>query len=686
MTFKQQYRFSNNLLFDIALWLVAGLMLPQFASAQILKKDTIKAELRYKDIFFTNDRHAFETRQRPDTTLFGFQFYSPVQRQERIARQIGNVGQPYLSSAFEYDKKMGFHLGFRQFEHYAFKRDSVRFYAGTYPYAHIKYNIGGQEEQSAYVTFAQAITRNLRYLIDYRMINSPGAYKRQRANHQNLRGSIWYQSDNKRYNAMGYYLNNAATVQQNGGVYAEQLRLGDTINVILDELLLPRTNVVPVRLANAENKQRSNEFLIQQTYDLIPNTKQEDDDTLNTAREASTKFRIGHAFSVSKFKNLYVDNSPPLQGFYPDFFISRTKTADSISTRIWKNEVFVSWIANKKKSKDPTINQSHTMRAGFTHDIIEVSRFTGQDTIPIQAINIGSISYTTERDTIFNVTQEKQNLNSGTVSFLLQSNPQYTRFQYSAIAQYALFGFNANDLSAEANLEWLWSEKWGGIKGKILTSRLTPDYITESYFSNHYRWDNSFDKTNALHLFVAYFNPKLNAELTYSAHTFTDLIIWNEQAQPQQLPEAINVSQLILQKHTQWRNFFLHSWIGLQLSSSDKLKLPLYWTQSLVYWQKPMFNNALLMQLGFLFNAQTKYFTNAYMPATGQFYLQSDEEIKSYPMLEVYSSFKIKRVRLYVKMEHIHQGILKQKSYFTSPNYPGIDRIFRFGASWMFYD
>ncbi len=41
---------------------------------------------------------------------------------------------------------------------------------------------------------------------------------------------------------------------------------------------------------------------------------------------------------------------------------------------------------------------------------------------------------------------------------------------------------------------------------------------------------------------------------------------------------------------------------------------------------------------------------------------------------------------MYVKMEHIHQGILKQKSYFTSPNYPGIDRIFRFGASWMFYD
>lgn len=669
-------------------WAVTGCLFQQFAVGQILKRDTIRADLRHTEIFFTKDRYDFGNRQLPDTSLFEFPFYNPLQSANRMARQIGNVGQAFQSSEFEYDKKMGFHLGFRQFERYAYSRDSVRFYAGNYPYAQIKYTIGGLEEQSATITFAQALGSNLRYLVDYRMVSSPGAFKRQRANHQNLSSSIWFESPNKRYNAIGVFINNAATVQQNGGVLPEQLRLGDTVNVILDELLLPRTNVVNVRLANAENKQRSREMLLQQTYDLISRSGTIPQDSVQTdsAGGMNTSLKAGHAFSVSKFKNLYQDNSPPQQGFYPDFFISRTKTADSISSRTWKNELFVSWMAGKKRANTTEGDQSHTMRAGFTHEIIEINRFTGQDTLPIQQINIGPVSYTTQRDTIFTVTQDQPKLNSGTLNFVVHSSPKSNRFRYHVAAQYALFGFNAGDLYAEANLQLLWSEKVGGIRGKAITSRLTPDYIQDFYFSNHYRWNNDFNKINALQLEVAYFNPKLKLELSYVAHTFTGFIFWNEQATPQQLSEAINISRFSLQNQLRWRNFYLYNRMGLQLSSTDKVKLPLYWAQSLFYWQQPMFKNALLAQLGFLFNIQTDFFTNAYMPATGQFHLQTTDVVMAYPLLEVYGAFKIKRVRLYVKMEHLHQGLFKDKSYFTSPTYPGIDRVFRFGASWMFYD
>ncbi|OWY22143.1 hypothetical protein C7N43_13525 [Sphingobacteriales bacterium UPWRP_1] len=654
--------------------------------AQILQRDSIMADSRYRDIYFTSDRYALSPFQHPDTGLFWFPFYSPIQQPGAGGRQIGNNGQAAFSQLFTYNKQIGFHSGFRQFDQYALTRDSVLYYAGKYPYAQLKYTIGGQEEQSARIAFAQAITPNLRYFFNYRMLNSPGAFRRQRANHQNLSASVWYKTANSRYNALAYFLNNAATVQQNGGVLAEQLRLGDTINVILDELLLPRSNVVPVQLANAENRQRSNEMLLQQTYDWGTYFTQQVNDTLQV-KTLFPVFRIGHAFSTGKEKNVYKDSQPPVSGFYPDFFISRSKTADSLSTQQFTNEFFVSWFGKKTAPDSAAYLRTTTMRAGFTHQLIRVNRFITQDTIPIQTITLGNNNtYTTNRDTIYRVIEHKDPLNSGTLTFLFQSNPHNRFLQYNAQAKYALFGFNLADFWVNTNVRLQISPKVGGIKGRLIASRLTPDYINEFYFSNHFRWQNNFNKINALQLWATYFNTALNLETGYANHTFTNYIVWNEAAQPQQLPDAINISQFYLQHHAAWKGLHLHTWAALQFSGTDKVQLPLLNYQNLFYWRKNLFRNALTAELGFLFYLNTAYFANAYAPATGQFYLQNTEKIDWYPVADVYGVFKVKRVRLFVKMEHVNQGLLKRKSYFTAPHYPGIDRVFRFGASWMFYD
>lgn len=654
--------------------------------AQILKRDTIMADSRYRDIFFTSDRYSLNPVQQPDTGLFWFPFYSPVQQPGTGGRQIGNNGQAAYSQLFEYNKQMGFHTGFRQFDKYAFTRDSVLYYAGKYPYAQIKYTIGGQEEQSARIAFAQAIAKNLRYFFNYRMLNSPGAFRRQRANHQNLSASVWYKTTNSRYNALAYFLNNAATVQQNGGVLAEQLRLGDTINVILDELLLPRSNVVPVQLANAENKQRSNELLLQQTYDWGTYVTQQVGDTLQIKTLFPT-FRIGHAFSAGKQKNVYQDSQPPASGFYPNFFISRSKTADSLGTQHYTNEFFVSWFGKKTAPDSAGFLQTTTLRAGFTHQLIRVTRFTTQDTIPIQIIILGNNNaYTTRRDTLYRVIEQKDPLQSGTLNFFFQSSPHNRFFQYNAAAQYALFGFNLADFWVKADVRLQISPKVGGIKGRLIASRLTPDYIHDFYFSNHYRWQNNFNKINALQMWAGYFNPVLNLEMGYANHTFTNYMVWNETAQPQQLSDAINISQFTLQHRLKWKDLHLHTWAALQFSSTSKVQLPRFSIQNLFYWQKNLFRNALTAELGFLFYLNTAYFANAFAPASGQFYLQSADKIDWYPVADVYGVFKVKRVRLFVKMEHVNQGVLKRKSYFTAPDYPGIDRVFRFGAAWMFYD
>lgn len=659
--------------------IVLVLVFSQGVRAQILQKDSVQASLRYKDITYTTDRYGLQNPQFADTALYWFPFYNPVQQPTLLARQIGNTGQAYCSPVFAFTKQFGFHTGFRQFEQYAFSRDSVRFYTGRYPYAQIKYSVGAQEEQSADIAFAQAINKSLRYMFNYRMLNSPGAYRRQRANHQNVAGTVWY--THKRYNAMAYLLNNAATVQQNGGVFAQQVRLGDTINVVLDELLLPRQNVVPIKLTNAETKQRETEWLIQQTYDLRVAGGELPQDTIPVPT-----LRVGHALSNQRFKHVYKDNSPPSgQNFYPDFFINPSKTADSLYTQTWQNELFAEWATAKMNPDSATYRRTNLMRLSFTHQTIAVNQFTGQDSIPVQIINVGG-SYNATRDTLYVVTTNKPTLNSGAIHFVLQNNPNNKNFRYDIKAKYALYGFNLADFWAEGNFQLLWSERVGGLKGKMIASRLTPDYITEFYFSNHFRWQNEFNKINALQFFASYVNPRLRVELTYANHTFTNYLIWNQNAQPEQLSEAVNISQIMLHHTLHWKNMVLQNRLGAQASSTGKIQLPAFWAQTLYYWQRPLFNNALLVQLGFLFNLHAGYYANAYAPSTGQFYLQQSEQVSPYPVIDVFGAFKIKRVRLYVRMEHVNQGLLPQKGYFTSPTYPGLDRAFRFGASWMFYD
>jgi hypothetical protein len=46
---------------------------------------------------------------------------------------------------------------------------------------------------------------------------------------------------------------------------------------------------------------------------------------------------------------------------------------------------------------------------------------------------------------------------------------------------------------------------------------------------------------------------------------------------------------------------------------------------------------------------------------------------------------QLKRARMFIKMDHINQGMLNN-NYFHTINYPVNPRGLRFGVSWNFYD
>ena len=106
------------------------------------------------------------------------------------------------------------------------------------------------------------------------------------------------------------------------------------------------------------------------------------------------------------------------------------------------------------------------------------------------------------------------------------------------------------------------------------------------------------------------------------------------------------------------------------------------------YIEAKLAKNVLSEQLGADIRYFTKYHAPAFMPNTGQFFIQPENdmvEIGNYPISNVYANLHLKRTRIYVMMYHINQGMGNQNAFYA-PHYPINPRLFKFGVSWNFYD
>jgi hypothetical protein len=114
------------------------------------------------------------------------------------------------------------------------------------------------------------------------------------------------------------------------------------------------------------------------------------------------------------------------------------------------------------------------------------------------------------------------------------------------------------------------------------------------------------------------------------------------------------------------------------------LRLPLLAMKTSNFWEQSLFKGALIVQLGIDFYITTPYIGNAYMPATGVFFLQNTETIGGYPFADAFLSFRIKRTRLFGSYNN--GFAIFNSNYFTAADYPTKPGYLRFGLAWTFYD
>lgn len=213
----------------------------------------------------------------------------------------------------------------------------------------------------------------------------------------------------------------------------------------------------------------------------------------------------------------------------------------------------------------------------------------------------------------------------------------------------------------------------------------TPDYFLEHYYSNHYKWENSFDKVYTLKAGANFEKPgwRLKASVNYAI--INKYVFFNEKALPEQASSEFSVAQAMLNKDFKFGGLHIRNWVVVQKTTTENyLAIPPLTVRNSTYYEGS-YAKVLFFQLGLDSRYDKPWYADAYAPATGTFYRQKSLLIGDYAWVDAFINIKIKRTAFYLKYTNLATQFVKG-GYLDSPGYPAPANIMCFGLSWSFYN
>ncbi len=613
-----------------------------------------------------------------DTTLYDFEAYDPLNRSILFNASLGNVGLAYKDIDFSLTQKTGFDYGIHTFDVYLFNDEDIKYYVNPRPYTEIAYTSGAKKEQLFSVRHDQRIFKRLTIGLNFDLVNSLGSYQRQKSDNNRVVGKIHYFTENLRYGVIANYSNSKVRARENGGILYDS---------IYEQNLEPSRSIIPVKLDDADNQLRKSGVYLQQYFQLSKKEVSFFEDSTYRKKKIRLKFgRIAHSFNYKRYSHLYTDLNPDAS-YYPAVYIDSTETRDSVfyqkieNTISWSNSDYlnrlraqpfvilfgikhqmgkVHWyevrpaiapawtykdgIGSDKAIGDPNLTgvQNVLIRSTFSHFIpyanIEIS--------PHPVINIkGSGSYILNGDAY----QGDFNLNGQLSLEILRKKPYKTALN---------FNFDFDNHAAP--------------------------FFYQYYYSNHFWWENGFNKVKSSKL--SFFLTQRDLMAGIDLYKIMDYIYIGPDTLPAQFNQSVEILKAYLHKQFRVGKFdFDARFIYQQTSEKNIIRLPVFMTYFTVTFNLKLFKGALKTRSGFDVYYNTKYYADAYMPALRSFYIQDNKEIGNFVYVDFFLNFNVKRTRFFLKLQNL-LTVFGESNFYAVPHYPLQDMGLKFGLSWRFHD
>jgi hypothetical protein len=613
-----------------------------------------------------------------DTSLVDFHVYNPVYKNNISAQTLGNMGLAFQSNDFfERERKTDF-LFLKNHEGYGKWKNDINYFNTTTPYTHLGYGQWFSNrplgETWVKVIHSQNINPFLNLGFYFNSINSQGKYLNQEAKDGSLGFFLSYNSD--RYDIWFTLGNNRFRNEENGGLPNPE----SIENPDLD----PQN--IPVWFDDAKSEINSLFISVTQQYKVGQWKEVTVDDEIYD--DFTPRLAFMHSFDYVRSRKSFYEVDP-----LPFFYFS-----EKDSTAYFYGEGHVPNINGGVGTEDfPATQDNYGFRRVSNKLHLKVMEsasrkysfgkqaFIGNDFVGLfypqeELMLTAGIPYAPT-----GLTQEDNYTNSFVGGSIYRSKGKF--WNWAVTGKYYIQGYKFGDFDIRGDIVKPIRTKrdtsFLRINGFMRNS--TADYFYDNYYSNHFAWNNNFDKTYNLSIEGSYEKPGNNLKIGAGYSIINNYIFMNRNSLPEQAGSEFSVYKLFLNKDFVAGALYSRNWIIYQGKTTDKyLEIPTFVFRNSTYLQT-LIAKVLYVQVGIDLRYESSYYADNYNPATGLFYRQDDLEIGNYPWLDAFFNFKLKRTRVYVKYSNIGTQFF-DGGYFTSPAYPEQIAALSFGVSWSFYD
>lgn len=551
--------------------------------------------------------------------------------------------------------------------HWVPSEEKIKYYNTRIPMTLLGYSFGGGKENTQddlSLVFSGNANKQWQAgaMLDY--LFSKGMYSNQAAKDLTWGLSASYMGERFEAQAYGYHFQ--LTSRQNGGI-TDDLFITDPAQVQGGQTSVAPKQI-PTRLNAAQNRIVGGEVYFNGRYKMgFWEEEQINDSTVNRTLVPVTSiiWTLKYREGARRFQNW---NAQENREFWQNTFISPDFTNDRQTYWSLRNTVGVSLLEGFNKYAKAGLS------AYLTHEIRKYHMES-----QVQEMTAEQAAELTPKPDINVPMDAKENL--------LWVGAQLTKQQgrilnYDATGEIGVVGPAAGEIKVNggitARIPLLGDTVNVRADGKF--TNLSAPWFMKHYYSNHFIWENDFEKTRVVRAGGEIDIPWTWTRLSAGVENIQNSLYFDAESMARQFGGSVQVFSATLRQDLHAGCFHWENRLTYQTSSNqDIIPLP----QLVVY--SNMYVNfriaTLRIQLGLDCDYFTRYKAVSYQPATMQFYNTVGEgKIGNYPFMNLYINCRLSHTRFYLMMSHINQG-LTGTNYFSMPHYPMNPRRFQLGLS-----
>ncbi|MDX2189836.1 MAG: putative porin [Bacteroidota bacterium] len=677
----------------------------------LLLPDSLTPQQKYRRRFYKNEYRYIK----PDTSMSDIHNYNYIFIKRNIYQNQGVIGTPSKAVFYNQPTELGYQSGFNAYDVYYTRPEDLKYYNTRSPYTRVYYLANTGDENNITFDINRNIYRNWNMGVYYQRINSNKIYgQTDRANNflaQNQDFKIYtsFKSNNERYHLLAnfnYFV--SKTNEQGGLIMAGSKKRGSrAANDSATQNRLP------------SNMNAANAWLVAAGSKLEPYRN----DGSIYSRDRRVAYHLYHQYDIIRHGKLSVfhEFQRKNQKFtYEDPAIKTNANYDSLGNAFYRNAY---------KSKDSTYynnqflmisNKVGLKTATEFLDIIVFGRqrkvFAGDNLYVIQAKELTDAK---AYDAFFSFDPNSKlrltETYAGGEIIFKPSNSLKVHLKGEG-----MIAFQNSSISDtyKNNFKGLGDHNFGiDIQYKnllfgynqILTS---PNIIMNYMDHNNFRWNKEFAPTVSNTFYGVYktliakkfdfeISPRITSIINHVYYE-TDLLV----------PKQVNDKNGIYISSV---DFLFHPYIGpfhaeifgkytlgrfligdiYYNTAADVIRFPTLYANSKLYalYSPKKKKGRIQFMFGLDFHYRSSYNGDAYMPATGQFYVQNNFTLKDYVLVDFYINARVKNALVFTRVNQLNSIIGQQANspigsngYYVSPGYPSSRLFLSIGFQWLLFD